>query len=534
MKGEKVRGVLLIDKELKLRNWQMEALRLAVASGLCISTIYINTLENNPKEYRKHFFYYAFIASFRFKLKVLKKEKIDLEMLGNPKIVKFAYQPNGKWRTFPVDYWQEIDEIDFVIKFDSALLRNMELLPIKFGVLSYHHGDPEIFRGRPVGFWEMFYQVTQIGVGVQLISDKLDAGKFLCSASAKISQFSYSRSVENAYAAGVPLLTQAIRKIQIDGKAVNSGISPHGKVYSLPNNIVVCKFWAKILARLLVKLYYGLFVEKRWWIGEKRDLNFISGENTLLSESFHKLSGPQSARFIADPMYSHNHGIFCEVMKRPRFKGQIWQYHQNRWKRVKLDTKHHFSYPQVLPNSNRVQIIPESSQYTSPRIYTLHSETLSVIGEKNLKGLEKHRMLDATLFENNEVWYLFGNSNVDNFESLRLWSSTSLDSEFIEHPNSPISTDIGNLRMAGPLFLQDDALLRFGQNNTKGYGRSVTIMKVIRLTPYQYSEEPFGEIKFGDSFGPHTISHSDRAFLLDGYSERFSPFAWLRRLLARA
>ena len=58
-------------------------------------------------------------------------------------------------------------------------------------ILSYHHGDPSSYRGRPAGFYEIFNGEKTTGIIVQRLSNELDAGVILAFAESKIVNFSY-------------------------------------------------------------------------------------------------------------------------------------------------------------------------------------------------------------------------------------------------------------------------------------------------------------------------------------------------------
>ena len=46
----------------------------------------------------------------------------------------------------------------------------------KCNVISFHHGNPSKYRGRPSGFFEILNDEKRSGVIVQKINNELDAG----------------------------------------------------------------------------------------------------------------------------------------------------------------------------------------------------------------------------------------------------------------------------------------------------------------------------------------------------------------------
>ena len=46
----------------------------------------------------------------------------------------------------------------------------------KFGILSFHHGDNNINRGQPPGFWEVYHKSPSTGFIIQQLTEDLDGG----------------------------------------------------------------------------------------------------------------------------------------------------------------------------------------------------------------------------------------------------------------------------------------------------------------------------------------------------------------------
>lgn len=94
--------------------------------------------------------------------------------------------------------------------------------------------------------------------------------------------------------------------------------------------------------------------------------------------------------------------------------------------------------------------------------------------------------------------------------------------------------------MAGPLMNSVGNLYRFGQDGSAGYGRGVIIHRVDRLNPEGYSESVVAPMKLRgregaspERHGPHTLLSVEGGFWVDFYHERWSPFAGVRRVVAR-
>jgi methionyl-tRNA formyltransferase len=79
-------------------------------------------------------------------------------------------------------------------------------------VLSFHHGAPAGYRGRPAGFYELLEGADHLGVMVQRLSNRLDAGNVLAYGAVKVHPQTYRRTLDGAFASSTHLLDKAVRK----------------------------------------------------------------------------------------------------------------------------------------------------------------------------------------------------------------------------------------------------------------------------------------------------------------------------------
>ncbi len=71
-------------------------------------------------------------------------------------------------------------DLDFIVAFLNYDILRGDILDVpRFGVWSYHHGDPLRFRGAPPGVWEIYYRAKRTGTVLQRLTDRLDAGIIL-------------------------------------------------------------------------------------------------------------------------------------------------------------------------------------------------------------------------------------------------------------------------------------------------------------------------------------------------------------------
>ena len=68
---------------------------------------------------------------------------------------------------------------DVLINCQYKILRGLILSTPKYGIWSFHHDDERIYRGGPSGFWEILNKENCSGSILQILTDKLDAGKII-------------------------------------------------------------------------------------------------------------------------------------------------------------------------------------------------------------------------------------------------------------------------------------------------------------------------------------------------------------------
>ena len=252
----KMRAALIVDN-MQLSKWQLDALDAASNS---IEIVLIFNCQNTltKKRYLKNFLYYA-LNIFTLRNHLTKRQKFSFP---NATVINFDSIYKGAWQSLPEKIYKELEggNIDVAIKFGMSLLslnEEKKLPPI----LSYHHGNPSKYRGRPGGFYEIYNNERTTGIIVQSICNKLDAGEIYAFAESKVVNFSYKKTALNFYSNSVSLLDCAIRNLSNKTKL---NIKVDGKNYRLPSNAKVSIFLLLLSVNALKKVIYGLFFEKRW------------------------------------------------------------------------------------------------------------------------------------------------------------------------------------------------------------------------------------------------------------------------------
>lgn len=516
--------VAIIVDNLSLSKWQKNALEEAKKK---IDIVLILNCKNtkSKKKIFKHFFYYM-LNFFSLKHFLAKKSNVNF---SNVEIINFYSVYSGIWQTLPrhiIDQFEK-KKINLVIKFGMNLLKIENNLK-NLNILSFHHGDPSKYRGRPAGFYEILNNEKKICIIVQRLTNKLDAGIILAFAESKIVNFSYRKTSINFYANSKFLLSKAIDNF-IEKKEVN--INKNGKIYKLPGNLTVLKFIILIFLNLSRKLFYGFFFEKKWKVAVSKNELLFNGNEMISSNYLSEVPLDNKYNFYADPFFSHdNKSIRLEALNKFSGLGELLNVSINNVNEQKLLlSKGHHSYPFSFEYKKKEYLLPEVASHSPQYIMPIDENYEKKI---ILKGLENERIVDATLIEHEKYWYLFFGMQNNASNVLNLWISSSPFTEFQPHPKTPIVISPKNARMGGSILRSKGNLLRFGQNNEGEYGESLSILQINKLTPKAYSEKSIGCLKMHKYKGPHTLNCNinENLITFDYYENKFSFFAGARRI----
>ena len=443
----------------------------------------------------------------------------------------FVAGQQGAWSTLPdtaLD-WIAANRVDAIVKFGLNLLTVPDPEKLAAPILSYHHGDPRSFRGRPAGFYETAQDQPFVGQVVQILSNKLDSGEVLAFAESRVAPHSYRRTLIDAFSLSPTLLPRALAAL---GEGRRLAIEPKGKNYRLPGNTTVLQFAAGRLAQLARRLAYGAFVEKNWRVstvaGDAPDpLAAVAKANAKRNE-WRTLPVRPPHLFHADPFF-HGDAILLEAMNGRTGKGELVRI-AGEAQRVIEGLPGHTSYPAGVEEDGRTYIVPETRGWSRPAIFAIDGGQAVRVADLDIG---EEAILDPTFVRHEGRLYLFGNRAREGSSVLRLWTSAGLFGRFEEHPSSPVRCSIRGSRMAGPVRRWPAGLFRLGQDFRSAYGDGLVAFRIEELTSERYQEVEAGFASFDEVRGPHTLDIQEGELLFDWYEERRSPLAGLRRLLNR-
>jgi hypothetical protein len=447
--------------------------------------------------------------------------------------VTFEAEQEGAWQRLPKAVVRELAGFDIVLKLGMGLLRVPPEEEMPAPILSFHHGDPDRYRGRPAGFWEIANGEPVVGQIVQAIGNSLDAGHVAAFAETKVHPWSYKATLVEAYRHSPLIINEAIRNA-LARRWIAKPCT--GRNWRLPGNATVLAFVLKTAARAVRRLAYGAVMEKKWQVS----LAPVAPADVPATVEGHSFPPPAAWEtlkvgcdylFYADPFFSTDPpGILLEALRRGSGLGEIVLAGPQGHRRIS-SLAGHASYPATVSLRGRQLIVPEIASVSAPRLFAIQEGVMRELGPLAMESEE--RVSDPTLIEHEGRLYLFGNIPRHGSSALFLWLAEGIKGPFRLHPQSPVRISPRGGRMAGNLLRDGDRLIRFGQNLEGGYGDGILAFEVEELSPERYCEKPLGVIRFTDRHGPHTLNFDGGRIVFDWYVERFAPLAGVRRLLAR-
>ena len=198
------------------------------------------------------------------------------------------------------------------------------------------------------------------------------------------------------------------------------------------------------------------------------------------------------AAFVADPFMLFVDGawhMFFEIMSRLTFKGCVghatskdgeeWHYQG-----VVLSESFHMAFPQVFESEGEIYMVPDTPNM-GLRLYRATDFPGNWSYERTL--LDNPLLSDSSVFFHSQRWWLAAwEGRIQG--QLRIYSASSLQSEWQEHPCSPV-TEPADQRPGGRVVMLDGILHRFVQNARSPYGRYVRMRRISKITDTEWAEQ---------------------------------------------
>lgn len=428
-------------------------------------------------------------------------------------------------------------QCDIIFNLSLKILERDIFRCARFGVWSFSHGDIDLYRGGPAGYWEVYDHAPHSSATLLVWSEADDKERIHGKSFVPTDDGSFLRNRDNLSAAGIRLAEDALLSIskwngspeQFLEENTEECTSHVRKLRSTPSNWEMIHF---LVQRVILRYLRKLFITRKreiWAIGLCRSEKEIFPP--VIEEP--KWHPPEAGSFIADPFLASHEGrsyVFYEDYDFTQEKGKICvaEILQNLDlgpPRIALETEFHLSFPMVFRYRHAFYMLPEQSQ--SGRLSLYRAEHFPHKWKECHVIFPDMRCADPVLFFNEQRWWLFltklhGNVNQNN---LYLYSASSPFEKFEPHPRNPIHFQLRGSRMAGCLFRHGTQLIRPGQDCSKNYGGGIVFYEVVKLDPDSYVERevtragPIAAGGFSEKF--HTYNSAGGVAAFDG--SRYEP-----------
>ena len=466
---------------------------------------------------------------------VKKKDKFKNFFLEHP-ISKFEVQKlyvepevssSGLYYRYKTEDIKKIKDLnlDALIRGGSGILKGEILNVCQLGIISFHHGDNDFYRGGPPGFWEVYNREPSTGFIIQRLTEVLDGGDVIFKGNIATSFF-YKLNVCNLYLKSSIFLHKTLEKLSIDNNNnFHPKISHAYKNYKIPKShesiLYLIKTFLLGIKKTLAK-FFGWSL--RWNVSYQFTEEWKS---PVLSKST-IIKNPKN-RFLADPFvinYNNNRVIFVEDYDFRSKKGKISAYkigiNGHKEIGVALEEKFHLSYPFLIKSNENLFMVPETHETKDIRIYKCIEFPLKWKLHKIL--MKDVSAADTNIFKFNNKYWLFTNldsSNLGDYCSeLHIFYADDIDSTtWKPHLLNPVIFDSKKARNGGMIYSEEKQTYRvFQRQGFDTYGVSLGISKIKTLTENEYVEEDcinFLPNFFKNISGIHSFSYNSGVLVND-------------------
>jgi hypothetical protein len=416
--------------------------------------------------------------------------------------------------------------VDVLLNGLGGIFRGGILNVCEFGIISIHHGNIDINRGGPAGFWEVFNQEPSTGFVIQRLLDELDGGDVLMRGSIATKAF-YAQNLAQIYKKPNIFMHRFLDNLgktrtlpQILPK------SPYAyKLYTVPSLRVIALYQLKMVITTTRKLFSILRRKNyRWGVAYQFAENW---QSSVLWRSNIIANPPY--RFLADPFVLRRGDLdLCFVedydFRTKRGKISVFKISGNEYEELgsALDEPFHMSYPFIFTVDNELYMCPETVEIREIRLYKCIEFPLRWSFHKTL--IKDVSAVDTNIFFFEDRWWLLttiDSSDIgDLCSELHVFYSDAFDSgAWTPHAKNPVIFDSERARNGG-FFRDGEKLLRVFQRQGFGslYGESMGIAQIKDLGVETYGEEVVSRIEpdFAPKIvGTHSFSYNNGLLAID-------------------
>lgn len=399
--------------------------------------------------------------------------------------------------------------LDVAVRLGFRILRGRALEIARYGVWSWHHGDPSVFRGGPPGFWEVIEGVPATGSVIQILTEELDGGNVLYRSWSRTDRHSVWRNKSGYYWKSAAFLRRALERLHTQGEPVlveSPDLTPwraySHRFYRVPGNAELARGVARLATRYGRNKVREIARPAQWFIAYQ----FHAGGTPpdvpeTTPYQFRELLPPRD-RFWADPfpvVHQGSHWIFFEekVSSAPASiavvevgpEGMIGQ------PKSVLERPYHLSYPFVFEWVGQIYMLPETESNRTVELYRAEEfPTRWTLDRVLFSGI---RAVDATLAEIEGRWWMFVNiaeSHAPLNDELHLFHADTPLGPWVAHAGNPVKSDVRSARPAGRPFHFAGSWYRPAQDSSGRYGAAIVVNRITRLDEKVFAEEEVGRL----------------------------------------
>jgi hypothetical protein len=528
----------LLERSKRARNYSIEFLVVQerpakVNSGNFVSRLFRNLRRHGFKGLIEKIGFLLIEKTERFQRLPEQKYRdfYSLRSLDEIEIEKVYVRPLISKSGFVYRYTaDDIDKItsrnpDVLIRCGSGILRGEILAAARFGVLSFHHGNNQVNRGTPPGFWEVVNREPSTGFIIQRLSTELDGGDVLFKGSIPTSP-PYVLNAVRIYLKATVFMHNLLERVGETGALPEAyPKAPYAHpLYKTPALAHQLRYVARKFAHsgnAFIDIVRGKVLH--WGVAYQ----FVDDwKNAVLWRSTIIRNPPN--RYLADPFVFYKNGshvCFVEDFNYSTNTGRISAFKIGRDGYSELgcalQEDFHLSYPFVFEASSDLYMCPECQAAREIRLYKCVNYPL---------GWELHRVLmkdvsaaDTSLFMHEGRWWML--TNIDSSESGEhsselhvFYADDFAASNWTPHPLNPVIFDSRRARNGGLLFHGDGIYRVFQVHGFGAYGESMGIARITELTTARYQEQVVCAITptfFAGLKGTHTYSFAAGLLAID-------------------
>lgn len=454
-----------------------------------------------------------------------------------PDVAVITVQPK---RTRHSDYFADTDVAriresgpDVLLRFGFRILRGEILRAARYGVWSYHHGDNQVNRGGPPGFWEVVNDDPVTGSVLQILNEELDAGTVLYRSYAATNRRAVKRNKNHYYWKSSQFVARKLQEVYEEGEqalcdeSYGSTYDPYSEpLYRNPTNRELLPALVKLGGRAARQKVAEVTTREQWFVAYQ-----FRPAPAVSPEAFYRFRAllPPKDRFWADPFpveQGGKHFLFVEEYLYARRKGHIAVLElgvdglYGSPAKV-LDKEYHLSYPYLFEWQGQHWMIPESAANRRVELYKCTNfpgewEPAHVL-------LDNVDAVDATLVEFDGRWWMFVNMRIEGManynDELYLYCAPTPMGPWTPHRRNPVKSDVRNARPAGRPFWWKGELYRPAQDCSVRYGYAIVLNKITKLDTERYAESEVSRIlphwRRG-LLGNHTLNRAGNLTVIDG------------------